>query len=63
MANIISKNSCLGAVQNGPVLLKSLQLVTSVTYISKWKIKDQREEKVKPGETWTDIDFKRALIP
>lgn len=35
----------------------------SVTYISKLKIKDQREEKVKYGEAWVDIDFKTALIP
>lgn len=33
----------------------------SVTYISKLKIKDQREEKVKYDEAWVDIDFKTAL--
>lgn len=27
------------------------------------KIRDQREKKVKSGEAWMDIDFKRALIP
>ena len=63
MANIISKISWGGGVQSGPAPLKILSLVTRATLVSKVEIRGQTEEKVKSGESWMDIDFKRASIP